>query len=115
MKLITRLLAASILTVSGTYAHAAESWLVSKVKVVYPQANGSVILSFVDNAPNCSNPTTPTKYMYIQVGQNGVTAEGLKNMLSTALVAYATGGVLSVAFDDGTSACNINRLAMAEQ
>jgi hypothetical protein len=43
-------------------------------------------------------------------GQNGVTAEGVKAMLATSLLAYALQKPLQINYDDATSSCFVNRL-----
>ena len=92
-------------------AQAAAAWVQSTVKFVYPQGDGSFVLGFVSDAGTCSNVNSP-KYFYVVAGQNGVTADGVKALLATALTAFATGSTLSVAFDDATASCYINRLSV---
>ena len=94
---------------ASTTAHAAEVWVASVIKAVYPQANGSAVLTFQSDMPNCTSPANP-KYYVLMVGQNGVTAEGFKNILASALAAAAAGKQVQVAFDDSTSNCFVNRL-----
>ncbi|UTW46651.1 response regulator receiver protein [bacterium SCSIO 12696] len=88
---------------------ATPAWHTSKIKSVYPQANGRVVFTFVDDAPSCPNANSP-KYHYLSVGDNGVTQEGLNNMLSVALTAAATGREVAINFDADTNGCQINRL-----
>jgi len=95
----------------GLRAHGATAYFQSGVKFVYPQADGSFVLGFVNDAGTCSNTNSP-KYFYVVAGQNGVTADGVKAMLATALTAFATGSSLSGAFDDATPACYINRFSV---
>jgi hypothetical protein len=90
-------------------------WHASQVKFVYPQGDGSFVVEFVNNSASCSSAAIPTQYFYVVTGQNGVNADGLKNLLATALTAYATGSVLSIAFDNATPYCYINRFAVAQQ
>jgi hypothetical protein len=87
----------------------AETWHTARIKSVYPLANGSVVLIFVEDAPACPG-SVPGKYHYISVGENGVTAEGVKMLMATALVALAMDKTVSVAFAEGSSGCYINRL-----
>jgi hypothetical protein len=100
------------LAVAGT-ASAVESWHQDHVKWVYPQANGNFILVFNTSPANCPNPGNP-KYFYVSLGVNGVTAEGLKAMLATALMAYGSGKMLSVAFETASSSCDVNRLYVSD-
>jgi hypothetical protein len=91
-------------------ASAAETWHTSRIRWVYPQADGQTfVLVFQENAPSCPSASTP-KYQYVAVGQNGVTAEGLKQLLSVSLSAAAQGLTVQVAFDNATGACYVNRL-----
>jgi hypothetical protein len=69
------------------------------------------VLRFVNDAGTCNNPNSP-KYFYVVAGQHGVTADGVKAMLATALTAFTTGGTLSAAFDDATANCYINRFPL---
>jgi hypothetical protein len=92
-------------------SHAALSWVTSTVKWVYPQNDGSFVLAFTNDASTCTNTGVP-KYFIVAAGFNAVTLEGVKAMLTTALTAYSTGSTLTVAFDDATSNCYINRFAM---
>jgi hypothetical protein len=90
-------------------AAGAESWGADQVRFVYPMANGSFVVTLNTDPPNCTAPSSP-KYLWVAVGQNGVTAEGLKAMLATALAALAAGKQLQVAFDDSTTYCYVNRM-----
>ena len=94
-------------------AQATEAYLQSTIKVVYPLSEGSFVLKFNQGNSLCLATQNP-QYFYVTVGQNGVTAEGSKNILATALAAYATASVVSIAFDTATTSCYINRLAMGE-
>ena len=88
-----------------------EAWGVDTVKMVYPLANGSFVLILNTSPPSCPSAGNP-KYLYVVAGENGVTADGVKAMLATALTAAAAGKQLQVAFDDSTVSCYVNRLAL---
>jgi hypothetical protein len=105
---------AAILTMTSIAppTHAAAIWAISRVKSVYPLADGSVVIALMENPPTCTNAANP-KHLHILVGQNGVTADGLKNMLATALTAFAMDAQVQVNFDDANSACYVNRIALA--
>lgn len=90
-------------------AHAAEVWHTSTLKRIYPLANGSIVLQFDSESASCTATTNP-KYYNIVVGQNGVTTDGLRNMLAVALTAFSTGRSISIAFDDASPSCYVNRL-----
>ena len=83
----------------------------STLNFVYPLGTGDFILAFDNDSAQCT-ALGPPKYMYVSVGQNGVTAEGAKKMFATAMLAFALRKQLSVAFGDSTSACFINRLTV---
>lgn len=90
----------------------AESWHTSYIRWIYPQADGSVILTFVTDSSSCPHTGSP-KYHLIKVGSNGVTAEGVKNMLSVALLAKGMGQLVSIAFTENGE-CSINRLLISD-
>jgi hypothetical protein len=107
------IIAASILVACAVSAeiHAAERWHGSTITNVYPLSNGGFILNFsVDNA-YCSNSNSP-RYYYVSVGENGMTAEGLKLLFAASLAAAAGKNTVSFVFDDATSYCYINRLSV---
>lgn len=83
----------------------------STVKFVYPVATGDFVIGFDVNAPNCTN-VGATKFMYVTVGEYGVTAEGSKKMYAAVLLALTARHVLSVTFDDSTIYCYINRFTI---
>ncbi|WP_251359708.1 hypothetical protein [Kangiella sp. TOML190] len=85
------------------------TWHSSKIKRVYPLANGDIVITFQEQSSACTNGNSP-KYHYLAVAQNGVTAEGLNNMLSVVLTAATTQKAVNINFDADTSACYINRL-----
>jgi hypothetical protein len=89
----------------------AEQWAGGKINFVYPLADGNFIVTLAVDSPLCPSPGTP-KYMYAVVGQNGVTAAGLKNLYASLLAAHLSARTVSIAFDDSTGACYINRLAV---
>ena len=115
MKLKARnLMVAAIAAASFSgMAQAGESWASSNVKTVYPVSNGNFVITFVDSPPGCTNANNP-KYLYVAVGHNGVTADGVKAMLSTALAAFLSGKRIQAAFEDSTSECYINRLLIID-
>lgn len=98
---------AALVLVTATAS--AEHWHGSTVNWIYPQADGSVVITFNTSDAYCQNPASP-KYYTIKVGQYGVTQEGLKNMLATALLAKSTGATLNIAFTEVGTECWINRL-----
>lgn len=96
-------------------AAATDAWGLSRVKWVYPLGDGAtVIVGFDDESAACTSPQPPgSKYFYISVGANGVTAEGLKNLTAMFLTALATEKVVSYVFDSSSSYCYINRASVA--
>ena len=90
---------------------AADVWHTAKIKHVYPLSQGDFILRFEQDSPACLNGNTP-RYYYVAVGQNGVTADGLKILLSVSLAAAAQKKSVVINFSDSTDACYINRLSV---
>lgn len=70
-------------------------------------------LAFTSDHARCSKANSP-KFYYIASGQKNVTADGLRAMQAAALTAYAMGRQVSIAFDDATSCCYVNRLKVRE-
>lgn len=91
-------------------AEAAEAWGEGKVEWVYPLSNGAFVIGISPNPPACTSVGNPTKYLYVSPGANGVTAEGVKQMLAASLVALTTRATVQVAFDDATTYCYVNRM-----
>lgn len=102
-------LLAALALVAFSSATAAPTWHTSKIKAVYPQANGDVVIVFTENAPTCLN-TSASKYHYVRVGQNSMTEDGLKLIMSAALAVASAGKSVAVSFDSTTTGCFINRL-----
>jgi hypothetical protein len=94
-------------------ANGAEQWATSNVKFVYPLADGNFVLALHTDPSGCPASGNP-KYLYVTVGQNGVTADGVKAMFATSLTAISTGKQLSIAFSDSTAACYVNRLVILD-
>jgi hypothetical protein len=91
-------------------ASAAEQWAEGYLMHVYPEADGSFIVTFQGTQPAACTNTANPKYFEVRAGQFGVNADGVKAMLATALTAHAAGKWVQLAFDDSTSNCYINRL-----
>ncbi len=96
------------LLLSAPSSQAATAWVTAVPTTIYPMADGSFAIGFEAAAPACSNSGS-TRYVYVAVGQNGVNADGIKNMLATALTAYSMGKSLSIAYDDSSYFCYVNR------
>jgi hypothetical protein len=96
------------LSVAGL-ALAADTWHTSTIRYVYPQAAGSVVITFDDESQACTSGSNP-KYYHIRVGENGVTQEGLEVLYAAALAAHLSGRSVQINFDSSSSYCWINRL-----
>jgi hypothetical protein len=109
-----RALAMALALVMGAAApvDAAEAWHTSSVRFVYPLNNGNFAIGLVTSPPTCTGTASPSKYLHVVVGENGVTSDGVRAMLATALTALSTGMTLSVVFEDSNSACNVNRIVI---
>jgi hypothetical protein len=104
------LLAGVLSLVAATQpAAAAEAWVQSTIKNVYPFPDGSFVLVLNTATTSCTNPAL---YYYVMAGQNSVTAEGVKALLASSLAAAAQSREISMAFDNATTACYVNRFAI---
>jgi hypothetical protein len=92
-------------------ALAAEQWGASTVKAVYPMSNGDFVIQLVSSPPLCPATSEP-KYLWVSVGQNNVTTDGVKAMLASALAAMAMDKTIHVAFSDSTPYCYVNRFVV---
>jgi hypothetical protein len=84
----------------------------SKVALLYPTADGNFAVGFTTNSSNCSNGSSPTKFHYIVVGQNSITADGAKKMYAALVLAMSIGLTVTISFDNGTASCYVNRLSV---
>lgn len=96
---------------SASGALAAEQWGASTIKAVYPMSNGNFVIQLMTSPPLCPATSEP-KYLWVSVGENGVTTDGVKAMLATALAAMAMDKTIHIAFSDSTANCYVNRLAV---
>jgi len=110
MNKVVKILGMVSLLVSSQVS-AVATWHTSKIKTVYPLANGSVVITFINDSDTCQNGSSP-KYYYLAANENGVTEAGLRNIYSAALVAAASGKDVIISFESATSACYINRLSV---
>jgi hypothetical protein len=99
--------------VMATSASAAEAWYQDNVKWVYPLPNGSFVVAFVNSPAACLNTGNP-KYFHVSVGAYRVTSDGVKAMLATALTAFVAGKKVSVAFENASTSCDVNRLYISD-
>lgn len=110
--LVAVISAVMAMTLIAPAAEATAVWQISRVKYVYPLSDGTFIIALIDNPPSCTNTANP-KYLLVSAGQNGVTADAVKNMLATTLTAFALDAQLQVNFDDATGNCFVNRIVLA--
>jgi hypothetical protein len=96
------------LGIYGT-ASAAEAWHTAQIKTIYPLSSGGFVIILSTDAPSCPS-AGPGKYLFVMPGENGMTIDGIKGLLATALSAFALDIPVSVAFDTGTTYCYVNRL-----
>ncbi len=112
MKRFAGFLLVAVFMFGARVGSAVERPLASTLKFVYPVGTGDFVLGFDMDSPQCLASGSP-KYMYVAVGQNGVTTDGAKKMFAAAMMAFALGKQISIAFDDGTVFCYINRLSVS--
>jgi hypothetical protein len=108
-KTVLKSFAAMTLIGIASATSAAEVWITEYLAHVYPQGDGSFIITFVNSPPACTSGAVP-KYLTVAAGHNGVVADGVKAMRAVSLTALAAGKQIQAAFDDSDSACYINRL-----
>src|SRR6185312_2558763 len=90
-------------------AQAATVWYQGPVQLVYPMNDGSFAIGVPNILAVCSGSGSGS-YLYVTPGQNGVTMDGVKSMLATVLTAFSQGKTISLAYDDSTAYCYVNRL-----
>jgi ABC-type glycerol-3-phosphate transport system substrate-binding protein len=112
-KLISRALVGILFAAGAAETNAAESWYQDTVKTVYPLPNGDFVVTFVTSPAACLNASNP-KYFHVQAGINGVTVDGVKSMLATALTAFVAGKRLTVVFNDASTSCDVNRMVISD-
>lgn len=84
-------------------------WKEGKISRIYPLYDGSVILNFSDDSPQCTNGAA-AKHHYLRVGESGVTEKGFDLIFATALAASMGGKTVSVSFDKSSNSCHIRKL-----
>lgn len=103
---------AALLILTSTPSFATEISFTSTLKFVYPLANGDFVLGFDTDPASCTGAGSP-KYIYVSVGQNGMTAAGSAKLFAGAMTALVTRQMVSIAFDNATSYCYVNRLTVS--
>ena len=98
----------------GGPAFAADVTHVANVTRIVALGDGRVVLQFDADNASCSDANSPKGY-YVTVGQNGVTADGLKSILSMATVAVALERPLSFHFDSSSAYCFISQVMLVNQ
>lgn len=114
MKYTRHILFTVLATLIWLPANATERYHNSTLKFVYPLGSGDFVLGFDVDTAQCTGAGAP-KYMYVTVGQNGVTAEGSKKMYAAAMLALSNRMTVYFAFDDATQYCYLNRLTIESQ
>jgi hypothetical protein len=92
-------------------AGAAEGWATDTLRYVYPLSTGNFVIALNSNPAICPAVGDP-KYFYVVAGENGVTVDGVKAMLASALAAMAMGKQIQIAFDNSTTNCYVNRFVV---
>ncbi len=104
---------AALLMLAASLTFATERYHVSTLKFVYPLSNGDFVLGFDSDPSTCSSASSP-KYIYVSVGQNGVTSTGSAKLFAAAMTALVTRQSVAAAFDDATSNCYVNRFSVQD-
>lgn len=113
MKVLLVLLLMAVAALRATDVPAAEQAHTSNIKWIYPHGDGSYVLTFTTDPSACQNPNS-TKYLYVQVGQNGMTADSAKYIYAAALLAMALGKQFQVYYTDSSIYCYINRAVIID-
>lgn len=109
MKRHIRLAICGLLLLSAhSAAQATERTHTALVQRVFPQNNATLYLTFTSDSSFCTSTDSPDRYT-VQVGQNSVTADGLKAMHALFLTAIAAGKQVTFYYDDATTSCYLNR------
>jgi hypothetical protein len=90
---------------------AAPTWHTSTVKAIYPFADGNFVLIFDTDSVSCTGIGT-SKYYYVTIGENAVTADGAKRIYAAASLAMALNKSVQVNFESATTSCFVNRLIL---
>lgn len=100
----------------GSPAQAGEVAYEGELQLIYPIGDGSFALGFVptNSALTPCSSSGSTKYVFVTPTQGGVTEYGAKNLLATALTAFAMGKSVGVVFDDSSTSCFVKRLSMQQ-
>ncbi len=93
-------------------AGAAERWQAPTLNSVYPLGNGDFVILFDAESQSYCTASQPRRYYHVVVGQNGVNTEGAKQLYAAALLAMTTRLTVTLAFDDSTRYCYVNRLSV---
>src|SRR5690242_11774775 len=101
-----RLLLALALICASQAAVSVERWHTALLGRIYPQGDGSFVLTFQTDSPPCTNANAP-KYHYVIAGLYGMTDEGAKKVYAAAMLAMALGKPLTIAYDDSTANCAV--------
>ena len=113
VSIATTLLSLAILALGSTTALAADAVYAGPIRMLYPNADGTYVLILNANMAACGG-ITGYKYLYIKAGQNGVTADGQKNIIATSMLAFAADRNTSIVYDDSTTNCWINRISVGD-
>src|ERR1700741_790442 len=108
-----KLFMATLLLLGASTTFATERSHVSTLKFVYPFANGDFVIGLDTDPSTCTAAGTP-KYLYVSVGQNGVTATGSSKLFAAAMAAFLAHSTVAAAFDDATSNCYVNRFSVQD-
>ena len=90
-------------------------WHGSTLRSVYPHGGGDEFwITFHYESDACYSQNLPYKYYKVKAGENGVTEDGVKNMLSVALAALVSTKRLVIAFEGGEEKpnCYISKMAI---
>jgi hypothetical protein len=74
-----------------------------------PLADGRYVIGVTGSFAGCDQSGS-VRYLYITIGQSGVTADGAKNLIATALLAFSAERTISIAYDNSSAYCFVQSL-----
>ena len=114
---LARQILPALLLAVGPAAWGANTWHTARPTQIYPHADGSFAITFdTDAGSTCTNHwgSGNANLYYVKSGQNSVTADAARSMLSVALTAQVLGRQLAIYYDNAVSYCYVNRLQVLD-
>ncbi|MGH7926870.1 MAG: hypothetical protein ACREQV_03650 [Candidatus Binatia bacterium] len=101
------------LCAAAQVAQSAPQSFTTNIARIYSLSNGNLTLLMTSDDPACTSINSPHYYKVV-LGENGVTADGLRLIYATAMTAVALGRQVSLYFDDATSNCFVEQILLRQ-